>query len=90
MVHLMLSSFKECPGCLNVLPWCPRRSQPVLRVEASMEFKPKEVARSVFECRDQEAKAKPAGEARICLWLRKKTRDRLQEGEVGGSDSRGC
>ncbi|XP_058536355.1 integrin alpha-M isoform X1 [Ochotona princeps] len=61
------------------------RSQPVLRVEASMEFKPKEVARSVFECREQGAKAKPAGEARICLWLRKNTRDRLQEGEIQGT-----
>uniref|UniRef100_G1SFQ4 Integrin subunit alpha M n=3 Tax=Oryctolagus cuniculus TaxID=9986 RepID=G1SFQ4_RABIT len=58
------------------------RSQPVLRVEASMEFTPREVARSVFECREQAARVKPAGEVRVCLQVRKSTRDRLREGDI--------
>ncbi|XP_060029093.1 integrin alpha-M isoform X2 [Erinaceus europaeus] len=58
------------------------RSQPVLRVEATMEFTPREVARSVFECRDQAARSKAAGEVRVCLRIRKNTVDRLREGEI--------
>ncbi|XP_008060254.1 integrin alpha-M [Carlito syrichta] len=58
------------------------RSQPVLRVEVTMEFSPREVARNVFECHDQMAKNQPAGEVRVCLHVRKSTRDRLREGEI--------
>ncbi|XP_045399204.1 integrin alpha-M isoform X1 [Lemur catta] len=58
------------------------RSQPVLRVEVTMEFTPREVARSVFECNEQAAKSRDAGEVRVCLRVHKSTRDRLREGEI--------
>ncbi|XP_050629401.1 integrin alpha-M isoform X1 [Macaca thibetana thibetana] len=58
------------------------RSQPVLRVEATMEFNPREVARNVFECNDQMVKGKEAGEVRVCLRVQKSTRDRLREGQI--------
>uniref|UniRef100_A0A2K5C0G5 Integrin subunit alpha X n=1 Tax=Aotus nancymaae TaxID=37293 RepID=A0A2K5C0G5_AOTNA len=58
------------------------RSQPVLRVEATMEFNPREVARNAFECNDTVAKGKEAGEVRVCLRVHKSTRDRLREGQI--------
>uniref|UniRef100_A0A8D1DEB3 VWFA domain-containing protein n=1 Tax=Sus scrofa TaxID=9823 RepID=A0A8D1DEB3_PIG len=58
------------------------RSQPVLRVEASMVFKPREVARNVYECRQQAAKTQIAGEVQVCLQVRKSTWDRLREGDT--------
>ncbi|KAM4829469.1 integrin alpha-M [Thomomys bottae] len=57
------------------------RSQPVLRVEVSMEFNPREVARDVFDC-GTEARRKDAGKVTVCLQARKSTRDRLREGEI--------
>ncbi|XP_055993691.1 integrin alpha-M-like [Sorex fumeus] len=53
------------------------RSQPVVRVQVTMEFTPREVARKVFECREQEVRDQIAGEARVCLEVRRKTQDRL-------------
>ncbi|XP_015412810.1 PREDICTED: integrin alpha-M-like [Myotis davidii] len=64
------------------------RSQPVLRVEATMTFTPGELARSVFECRENMVKGQPAGEVRVCLRVQKSTADRLRQGEAGGSLSR--
>ena len=61
----------------------PHRSQPVLKVEATMEFTPREVARDVYECRERVVKDQIAGEVRVCLRVRKNTRDRLGEGEAG-------
>ncbi|XP_032099201.1 integrin alpha-M isoform X2 [Sapajus apella] len=58
------------------------RSQPVLRVEATMEFNPREVPRNAFECNDPVAKGKEAGEVRVCLRVHKSTRDRLREGQI--------
>ncbi|KFO27044.1 Integrin alpha-M [Fukomys damarensis] len=58
------------------------RSQPLLRVEATMDFTPSEVARNVFECQEQEVRNKIAGVVRVCLHVRKRTRDRLREGDV--------
>uniref|UniRef100_I3M1T4 Integrin subunit alpha M n=1 Tax=Ictidomys tridecemlineatus TaxID=43179 RepID=I3M1T4_ICTTR len=58
------------------------RSQPVLRVVVTMEFTPKEVARDVFECHEQVVTSKAAGEVRVCLLVRKSTRDRLNDGEI--------
>ncbi|XP_047389040.1 integrin alpha-M isoform X2 [Sciurus carolinensis] len=58
------------------------RSQPVLRVVVTMEFTPREVARDVFECREQVARSTAAGEVRVCLLVRKSTRDRLREGDI--------
>ncbi|XP_012495713.1 PREDICTED: integrin alpha-M-like [Propithecus coquereli] len=58
------------------------RSQPVLRVEVTMEFTPREVARSVFECNEQAAKSRDAGEVKVCLRVHKSTRDRLRQGEI--------
>ncbi|XP_035123368.1 integrin alpha-M isoform X3 [Callithrix jacchus] len=58
------------------------RSQPVLRVEATMEFNPREVARNAFECNDPAAEGKEAGEVRVCLHVHKSTRDRLREGQI--------
>ncbi|XP_058425524.1 integrin alpha-M isoform X2 [Diceros bicornis minor] len=60
------------------------RSQPVLTVEATMEFTPTEVASNVFECRDQVVRNQTAGEVRVCLRVHKSTRDRLREGEIQG------
>ncbi|KAK2489924.1 hypothetical protein MC885_015534 [Smutsia gigantea] len=59
------------------------RSQPVLKVEVTMEFTPREVARNVFECREQVVRGQTAGEVNICFRVRKNTRDRLREGEGG-------
>ncbi|XP_023596817.1 integrin alpha-M isoform X1 [Trichechus manatus latirostris] len=58
------------------------RSQPVLRVEVTMEFTPREVARKVFECHGPVARNQNAGEVRICFRVRKITRDRLTVGEI--------
>ncbi|NP_001076429.1 integrin alpha-M isoform 1 precursor [Mus musculus] len=58
------------------------RAQPVLRLEATMEFSPKKVARSVFACQEQVLKNKDAGEVRVCLRVRKNTKDRLREGDI--------
>ncbi|XP_019484052.1 PREDICTED: integrin alpha-M-like isoform X2 [Hipposideros armiger] len=58
------------------------RSQPVLTVDVTMEFTPRELAREVFECHEHVVKGQPAGEARVCLRVHKTTRDRLQEGEI--------
>ncbi|XP_045850322.1 integrin alpha-M isoform X3 [Meles meles] len=58
------------------------RSQPVLRLEVTMEFTPKEVARNVFECHEKVEKGQTAGEVRVCLHVRKNTRDRLRVGEI--------
>ncbi|CAO2583475.1 Integrin alpha-M [Lemmus lemmus] len=58
------------------------RAQPVLRLEATMEFIPNILARSVFACQNQESRNKDAGEVRVCLRVRKNTRDRLQEGDI--------
>uniref|UniRef100_A0A452QX68 Integrin subunit alpha M n=1 Tax=Ursus americanus TaxID=9643 RepID=A0A452QX68_URSAM len=58
------------------------RSQPVLSLEVTMEFIPKEVARSVFECHEKVEKGQIAGEVKVCLRVRKNTRDRLGEGEI--------
>ncbi|XP_036680912.1 integrin alpha-M [Balaenoptera musculus] len=58
------------------------RSQPVLKVEATMEFTPREVARDVYECRERVVKGQIAGEVRVCLRVRKNTRDRLGEGDT--------
>lgn len=69
--------------------WYPYRSQPVLRVDVSMEFTPRELARTVFECREHVVRGQAAGEVRVCLHVHKSTRDRLREGEVevGGRKS---
>lgn len=48
----------------------------------TMEFTPREVARDAFECREQVVRSRAAGEVRVCLLVRKTTRDRLREGEV--------
>uniref|UniRef100_A0A8C6B7D5 Integrin subunit alpha M n=1 Tax=Monodon monoceros TaxID=40151 RepID=A0A8C6B7D5_MONMO len=58
------------------------RSQPVLKVEVTMDFTPREVARDVYECRERVVKGKIAGEVRVCLRVRKNTRDRLREGDT--------
>ncbi|KAM6166275.1 integrin alpha-M [Erethizon dorsatum] len=58
------------------------RSQPLLRVEATMNFTPREVARNVFECQENVVKSKTAGVVTVCLHVRKSTRDRLREGDV--------
>ncbi|XP_061066126.1 integrin alpha-M [Eubalaena glacialis] len=58
------------------------RSQPVLKVEATMEFTPREVARDVYECRERVVKGQIAGEVRVCLRVRKNTWDRLREGDT--------
>lgn len=63
--------------------WCPYRSQPVLSLEVTMDFIPKEVARSVFECHEKVEKGQIAGDVKVCLRVRKNTRDRLGEGEAG-------
>ncbi|XP_005405373.1 PREDICTED: integrin alpha-M isoform X1 [Chinchilla lanigera] len=58
------------------------RSQPLLRVEATMTFKPREVPRNVFQCQEQGVRSKTAGVVTVCLRVRKTTRDRLREADV--------
>lgn len=55
------------------------RSQPVVIVQVTMEFTPKEIVRKVFECQEQEVRDQLAGEARVCIRIQKKTQDRLRE-----------
>ncbi|XP_043834774.1 integrin alpha-M-like [Dromiciops gliroides] len=59
------------------------RAQPVLRLEVSMQFTPKELMRSVYECQEQEKTNQEAGMARVCLVTHKNSVDRL--GEVRSS-----
>ncbi|XP_036605073.1 integrin alpha-M-like [Trichosurus vulpecula] len=59
------------------------RTQPVLRLEVSMQIIPKELKRSVFECQEQEKTNQEAGVARVCLIVHKNIADRL--GEVQSS-----
>lgn len=56
----------------------------MLRVEVTMTFTPRELARSVFECREHVVKGQTAGEVRVCLRVQKSTADRLSPGEAGG------
>ena len=63
--------------------WLPPRSQPVLKVEVTMEFTPKEVKRNVYECRDPVVKGQIAGKVKVCLQVRKSTWDRLGESKAG-------
>ncbi|XP_036597498.1 integrin alpha-X-like [Trichosurus vulpecula] len=58
------------------------RTQPVLKVKASIEFKPVELARSVFECQAEEATNREAGSATICLTISKSVRDRLTTDDI--------
>ncbi|XP_051852348.1 integrin alpha-M-like [Antechinus flavipes] len=55
------------------------RAQPILRLEVHMQFTPKEVMRSVFECQEQEKTNQEAGVARICLMTHKISEDQLGE-----------
>lgn len=54
-----------------------------------MTFMPTELARSVFECRENTVKGQPAGEVRVCLRVQKSTADRLRLGEAVGEVSAG-
>ncbi|XP_054438592.1 integrin alpha-M [Pteronotus mesoamericanus] len=58
------------------------RSQPVLSVDVTMDFTPKELARNAFECREHVVRGQNAGEVRVCLHVHKNTKDRLREGEI--------
>ncbi|XP_021517702.1 integrin alpha-M [Meriones unguiculatus] len=58
------------------------RAQPVVRLEATMEFSPKSIPRSLIVCQEQVSTNKDAGEVRVCLRVRKTTRDRLREGDI--------
>ncbi|XP_074063289.1 integrin alpha-D-like [Macrotis lagotis] len=55
------------------------RTQPVLKVKVSIQFKPGELTRSVFECQTHEAIKRNAGLAIICLTISKSIRDRLND-----------
>ncbi|XP_028913499.1 integrin alpha-D [Ornithorhynchus anatinus] len=61
------------------------RSRPVLRVDVSLRFVPPELARAVFDCGEQTVLRREAGEARLCLTVRKSSRDRLDEGDIQSS-----
>lgn len=54
-----------------------------------MIFTPRELARSVFECRENVVRGLTAGEVSVCLRVQKGTGDRLPPGEAagGGGDS---
>ncbi|XP_036889539.1 integrin alpha-M isoform X1 [Sturnira hondurensis] len=58
------------------------RSQPVLNVDVTMVFTPRELARSVFECQEHVVRGQNAGEVRVCLHVLKSTKDRLRQGEI--------
>ncbi|XP_045140728.1 integrin alpha-X [Echinops telfairi] len=53
------------------------RSRPVLNVWVKMSFSPEEIARSLFECRDQAAPAQPLGDAEVCLTISPSSRNWL-------------
>ncbi|XP_043835204.1 integrin alpha-D-like [Dromiciops gliroides] len=59
------------------------RTRPVLRVGISMNFQPLEVARSLFDCQEQEATSREAGNAKVCFTIQKSSPDHL--GEVKSS-----
>ncbi|XP_038619310.1 integrin alpha-X-like [Tachyglossus aculeatus] len=61
------------------------RSRPVLRVDVSLRFMPSELARAVFDCGEQTVPHREVGEARVCLTVRKTSRDRLGPSDIRSS-----
>ncbi|XP_038619311.1 integrin alpha-D-like [Tachyglossus aculeatus] len=61
------------------------RSRPVLKVDVSLRFVPSELARAVFDCGEQTVSRREAGEAEVCLTIRKTSRDRLGPGDIQSS-----
>ncbi|XP_044513468.1 integrin alpha-M-like [Gracilinanus agilis] len=55
------------------------RARPVLRMDVSMQFTPRELMKSVYECQEQKKTNEEAGVAKVCLIIHKNTIDRLNE-----------
>ncbi|XP_075384586.1 integrin alpha-X-like [Tenrec ecaudatus] len=53
------------------------RSRPVLKVRVKITFSPEEIARSLYECHDQEAPPQPLGDAEVCLTISPSSRNWL-------------
>ncbi|XP_053750536.1 integrin alpha-D-like isoform X1 [Panthera pardus] len=59
------------------------RSQPVLNVQVTMRFMPSEVAKAVYQCWEEVPTTLEAGNATVCLTIRKSSLDHL--GDVQSS-----
>ncbi|XP_058567311.1 integrin alpha-X-like isoform X2 [Neofelis nebulosa] len=53
------------------------RTRPVLRVWMNIQFTSAEIARSVFECREETASVKALGDANVCLRIYESPKNRL-------------
>nr|XP_012423777.1 PREDICTED: integrin alpha-X isoform X2 [Odobenus rosmarus divergens] len=53
------------------------RTRPVLRVWMSIRFKPAEIARSLFECREETSSVNALGDANVCLHIYESPKNRL-------------
>ncbi|XP_008512569.2 integrin alpha-X [Equus przewalskii] len=53
------------------------RTRPVLRVWVSIRITPAEIARSVFECQEQEPSVRTLGDADVCLRIYESPKNRL-------------
>ncbi|XP_034844684.1 integrin alpha-X-like isoform X4 [Mirounga leonina] len=53
------------------------RTRPVLRVWMTIRFKPAEIARSLFECREETSSVNALGDANVCLHIYGSPKNRL-------------
>ncbi|XP_044089224.1 integrin alpha-X [Neovison vison] len=53
------------------------RTRPVLRVWMRIQFKPAEIARSLFECREETSSVNALGDANVCLRIYESPKNRL-------------
>ncbi|XP_047569508.1 integrin alpha-X isoform X2 [Lutra lutra] len=53
------------------------RTRPVLRVWMRIQFKPAEIARSLFECREETSSVNALGDANVCLHIYESPKNRL-------------
>ncbi|XP_027466481.2 integrin alpha-X-like isoform X2 [Zalophus californianus] len=53
------------------------RTRPVLRVWMSIRFKPAEIAKSLFECREETSSVNALGDANVCLHIYESPKNRL-------------
>ncbi|XP_073744184.1 integrin alpha-X-like isoform X2 [Callorhinus ursinus] len=53
------------------------RTRPVLRVWMSIQFKPAEIAKSLFECREETSSVNALGDANVCLHIYESPKNRL-------------
>nr|XP_028697010.1 integrin alpha-X isoform X3 [Macaca mulatta] len=61
------------------------RTRPVLWVQVSIQFKPAEIPRSAFECREQMVSDQILGQSSICLYIDKRSKNLLGSHDLQSS-----